>query len=180
MEQEPIFEQPTTEQQRLYVSLRDDDATEVPILGTKKKYKLHWLRNGQIEKLSRLLVGKSKTTDNEDGEKRDIQDAILSDNKIACKAAAIFLLNRFWKLRLFYWMKWRWFYYVKEYGQTELFSIIAVGVKKKIVPPLYFETIMLLIGAKDSLMTMRTEEVERMLQGRNSEPQQETESPANG
>ena len=68
MEKEPKVEQPSVESQRTYASLRDNDATVVSILGTKKKYRIRWLKNGQIDRLSRLLIRKGET-DNEDGTK---------------------------------------------------------------------------------------------------------------
>ena len=67
MEREPKIGQPSVDAQREYASVRDNDATIVGIPGTKKKYKIRWLRNGQIEKLSRLLIRKSET-DDKDGQ----------------------------------------------------------------------------------------------------------------
>ena len=98
MEKEPNVEQPSVESQRTYASLRDNDATVVSILGTKKKYRIRWLKNGQIDRLSRLLIRKGKT-DNEDGTKDSPLDAIIEDSKLACKAAAIYILDGYWKLK---------------------------------------------------------------------------------
>ena len=109
MEKEPKVEQPSVESQRTYASLRDNDATVVTILGTKKKYRIRWLKNGQIDKLSRLLIRKGDT-DNEDGEKDSPLDAVLEDSKLACKAAAIYILDGYWKIKFRYWYLWRWFY----------------------------------------------------------------------
>ena len=95
--EEPKVEQPSIEAQRTYASIRDNDATIVSILGTKKKYKVRWLKNGQIDKLSRLLIRKADT-DNEDGQKDNALDAILEDSKLACKAAAIIVLDGYWKI----------------------------------------------------------------------------------
>ena len=102
---EPEIKQPTEEQQREYISARDNDATVVRIEGTNKKHKIRWLRNGQMVKLSRLLLHKADTDDQDpkDGDKSDILREVLSDNKLACKAAAIFILNSWVKLKLCYW-----------------------------------------------------------------------------
>ena len=129
---EPEIKQPTEEQQREYISARDNDATVVRIEGTNKKYKIRWLRNGQMVKLSRLLLHKADTDDQDpkDGDKNDILREVLSDNKLACKAAAIFILNSWVKLKLCYWLLWRWFYYVKEYSDAQLHELLNEGKKK--------------------------------------------------
>ncbi len=89
---EPKVEQPSIEEQREYVSLRDNDATIVNIVGTKKKYKIRWAKKGQISKLSRLLVRKSSTDEKDNGQDSAL-DAITDDTKLTCKVAAIFILE---------------------------------------------------------------------------------------
>lgn len=161
MEKEPKVEQPSVEAQREYASIRDNDATVVSILGTKKKYKIRWLKNGQIEKLSRLLIRKADT-DDEDGKHDNALDAIIDDAKLSCKAAAIYILDGYWKLKFRYWFLWRWFYYIRQYDNVQLQELLETGKKK--IPLLEFLTsTTLLTGARATLMTMRTEEVERIL-----------------
>ena len=46
---EQKIEQPTIDAQQIYLSLISNDAEEVQILRTKKKYKVRWLKNGQLE-----------------------------------------------------------------------------------------------------------------------------------
>ena len=178
MEKEPKIEQPSVEEQREYVSLRDNDATVVSILGTKKKYKIRWLKKGQIEKLSRLLIRKGDT-DNEDGGNDSPLDAIRDDAKLTCKAAAIYILDGYWKLKFRYWYLWRWFYYIRQYDDIQLQEILMTGQKKTPVEPFLIAT-MLLTGAKASLMNMRTEEADRILRAQASEQREATEKPASG
>ena len=178
MEKEPKIEQPSVEEQREYVSLRDNDATVVPILGTKKKYKLRWLKKGQIEKLSRLLIRKGDT-DNEDGANDSPLDAIRDDAKLTCKAAAIYILDGYWKLKFRYWFLWRWFYYVRQYDNVQLQAILEEG-KKKVPLTQFLMTTMSLTGAKATLMNMRTEEAERTLRELASAQQEGTASQGSG
>jgi hypothetical protein len=178
MEKEPKVEQPSVEQQREYASLRDNDATFVPIAGTKKTYKIRWLKNGQIDRLSRLLIRKGDT-DNEDGKKDLPLDAIMEDSKLACKAAAIYILDGYWKLKFRYWYLWRWFYYIRQYDNDQLQPILDEG-KKKVPLMQFLMTTMSLIGAKATLMNMRTEEAEATLQELRSARQEATEKPDNG
>lgn len=178
MEKEPIIEQPSLESQRTYVSIRDNDATVVSILGTNKKYKIRWLKNGQIDRLSRLLIRKGDT-DNEDGTNDSPLDAILDDSKLACKAAAIYILDGYWKLRFRYWYLWRWFYYIRQYDNVQLQAILDEG-KKKLPLTQFLMSTMSLTGAKATLMNMRTEEAEHILQELASEQQQATGNPDSG
>lgn len=176
--EEPKIEQPSVEAQRNYASIRDNDATIVSILGTKKKYKIRWLKNAQIDKLSRLLIRKGDT-DNEDAKKDNPLDAIIDDTKIACKSAAIYILDGYWKLKFRYWYLWRWFYYVRQYDNVQLQGILDEGKKKVPLTP-FLLTTMSLTGAKATLMNMRTEEAERILQGLASAQQEGTEKQGSG
>jgi len=178
MEKEPKVEQPSVDSQRTYASIRDNDATVVPILGTKKKYRIRWLKNGQIDRLSRLLIRKGET-DNEDGTKGSPLDAVLEDSKLACKAAAIYILDGYWKLKFRYWYLWRWFYYIRQYDNEQLQGILDEG-KKKVPLVQFLMTTTSLTGARATLMNMRTEEAERTLQGLASAQRQETEKPDSG
>ena len=178
MEKEPKVEQPSVESQRTYASLRDNDATVVSILGTKKKYRIRWLKNGQIDRLSRLLIRKGET-DNEDGTKDSPLDAIIEDSKLACKAAAIYILDGYWKLKFRYWYLWRWFYYIRQYDNEQLQGILDEG-KKKVPLVQFLMTTTSLTGARVTLMNMRTEEAERTLQELASAQRQETEKPDSG
>lgn len=172
---EPEIKQPSVESQRTYRSIVDNDATVVQILGTKKKYKMRWLKNGQIEKLSRLLIRKGDT-DDKDGKDDNPLDAVLSDSKLACKAAAIYTLYGFWRIKLWYWLRWRWFYYIREYDNVQLQAVLEEG-KKKVPLTQFLVTTMLLTGARATLMNMRTEEAEATLQELATAQQEATEKP---
>ena len=177
-EEEEKVEQPSLDAQQIYLSLISNDAEEVGILRTKKKYKIRWLKNGQLEKLSRLLLHK-KTIDENTTTGSDVMDAILEDNRLACKAAAIIILDGYWKIKFRYWWLWRWFYYVRQYDNIQLRDILEVG-KKKVPLNQFFATIMSLTEAKDSLMRMRAKEVEATLHGLNMAARSQTENKDNG
>jgi hypothetical protein len=178
MAKEPKIEQPSVQAQRTYASIRDNDATVVSVLGTKKKYKIRRLKNGQLDKLSRLLIRKGDT-DDQDGQKDCPLDAIIDDSKLACKAAAIYILDGYWKIKFRYWFLWRWFYYIRQYDNAQLQPILDEG-KKKVPLMQFLMSTMSLTGARATLMTMRTEEAERTLQELASVQRQETEKPDSG
>lgn len=177
-EEEKRVDQPSVDAQQIYLSLINNDAEEVGILRTKKKYKIRWLKNGQLEKLSRLLLHK-KTIDEHATTGSDVMDAILEDNKLACKAAAIIILDGFWKIKFRYWYLWRWFYYIRQYDNIQLHEILEVG-KKKVPLNQFYATIMSLTEAKDTLMRMRAKEVETTLHGLSMAQPSQTESKGSG
>lgn len=85
-DEEQILSQPTEDEQREYLSAMNNDATEVSIVGSDKKYKVHWLKNSQIEKLSRLMLKKGKTDKKVDD---DVLSEVVTDSKMACKLSLI-------------------------------------------------------------------------------------------
>ena len=178
MGKEPLITQPTVDEQREYLSAINNDATVVTILGTNKKYKVRWLKNIQVEYLSRLLVRKA-ATDDQDKEKDEPLNAIIEDAKLGCKAAAITVLNGYWSLKFKYWFLWRWFYYIRQYDNAQLQPLLD-EMKKKIPLVQFLVLTTCLTGAKVSLMNMRTEEAEHILQGLATEQQAEMENLANG
>lgn len=162
---EPIINQPTIEEQRQYKSLENNTPTEVTIPRTRKKYLVHWLKHCQIEYLTKLLIRKQKTDDKDRNENDvNVLDVISSDAKLSCKAAAIYTLNGLFKLHLYYWFRWRWFYYIKQYDDIQLQPILAEG-KKKVPLMQFFAATTSLIGAKDTLLQMTMMEAEHILQG---------------
>lgn len=177
MAKEPIIEQPSVESQMLYQSMVNNDADEVSILRTKKTYKIRWLKNGQLMKLGRLLLHKKDV----DGKTTGISalDEIIEDSKLACKAAAIFTLDGYWKIKFKYWLRWRWFYYIRQYDNIQLADLLETG-KKKVPLGQYYRTITSLTAARDTLMIMRVTEVEAILQGQSMAQRSQTESSANG
>ena len=154
------------------MSLRDNSATVVHI--RKKKYRLRWAKNGQISKLSKLLIdGK---TEEEKPSMEEILADIESSVKLSCKAAAIYILDGYWRLKFRYWFLWRWFYYIRQYDDEDLKEVLEVG-KKKVPLQQFCLTIMSLTEAKDTLMMMRTREAERILRELSTaQPSQEQKS----
>ena len=177
-DEEQKIEQPSFDAQQIYLSLINNDAEEVEILRTNKKYKIRWLKNGQLDKLTRLLLHK-KSIDEQKTTGSEILDEIFEDTKLACKAAAIIVLDGYWKLKFRYWYLWRWFYYVRQYDNIQLHKILEVG-KKKVPLNQFYMTIMSLTEAKDTLMRMRAKEVEAILHAQSMVQPSQTENKDSG
>lgn len=148
------IETPTIEDEQLLDSVMEDAKDEVSIKGTNKKYQIGWLKKGTMRKMTSVSLEEGK------------------DDMLSAKVAALVILNNYWKIKFFYPILWRWFFYIKEYTDDQLSEIIAVGKKK--VPYIQFLTNTILVtGMRDTIMTMTKEEAERFRQGLHTEkPQQ--------
>lgn len=175
---EPEIKQPTEQEQKEYVSARDNDYTLIQIPNTKKKYKVYWAKNGQLVKLSRLLI-KKQSSDDKDGNEASTLDEVIEDSKVACKAAAIFVLHGYWKIKLKYWFLWRWFYYIRQYDMQQLQPIIDEG-KKKVPWMQFYAATISLTEVKGTLMNMTMKEAEHIRQELLSGQGSQTGSNSNG
>lgn len=132
------------------------DYVEVQIPRTNKKYRIGKLKNNQLDALARLLM-------KNDGKDISKMDEILGDGKLACKAAAIYVTPGFFRLKLRYWYLWRWFYYVRQYDNTQLQPILSAGVGS--TPYLDFlKTMAILSNQKTTQMRMTVKEAEAVMQ----------------
>ena len=101
---------PTPEDERLLNDVLEDSVDYVEVRG--KKYGISWLKRGTIRKFTSTMQKSG------------------NDDKISCQCAAAIILNGYWKIKFFYPFLWRWFFYIKQYGDHELMKVIAVGKKK--------------------------------------------------
>ena len=101
-----------------------------------------------------------------------VTDVMLNSDKndlsVPCKCAAAIRLNGYWKIKLFWWVTWRWYYYVRQYRNDEIEELIETG-KKKVPLKSYLKNTILLTAMKDTIMQMSTEEAENILRGQYGE-----------
>lgn len=141
------IDQPGVDDEKELNSVINNDASVVCIPGTRKKYRIKWLKHATTRKITSILHSTREG----------------DDDKISCKAAAAIVLNDYWKIVFLYWILWRWFYYVRQYGDAHLLPLILEG-KKKVPQEEFLTSTMLVIGMRDTIMTMTKKEVERFLQ----------------
>lgn len=134
------IEQPSAESERLLDDILGDSVEMVSLRSQKKQYPVRWMKPGTMRKLTHIVLKKG------------------NDSKLSCMSASLIILNNFWKIKLFYPIHWRWFYYIKQYTDDELFPIIAAG-KKKVPLQTFLMNITLLTEMKDTIMIMKKEEV---------------------
>ena len=112
--------------------------------------------SSQLEALARLLI-------RNDQKELSAMDEVLGDGKLACKAAAIYVTPGFLSLKLKYWFLWRWFYYVRQYDNSQLQPILSAGVGS--TPYIDFlKTMSILSNQKTTQMRMRAKEAEAIIQ----------------
>ena len=134
---------PTPEDEEQLNDIMEDRSTLVDLRG--KKIPIGWLRRGTIRKFTDIMSKKG------------------NDDKVSCQAVAAIVLNGYWAIKFQWWLLWRWYYYIKQYGDNELGPIIAMA-KKKIPVKAYFAATILLTAMKDTMMTMTKEEANNILQ----------------
>lgn len=134
------IEQPSADSERLLDDILGDNAEMVSLRSKKKQYPVRWMKPGTMRKLTHIVLKKG------------------NDSKLSCMSASLIILNNFWKIKFFYPLHWRWFYYIKQYTDDELFPLIAAG-KKKVPLQAYLMNTTLLTEMKDTIMMMKKKEV---------------------
>lgn len=152
----------TLDDERLLKSVTNNEADTVEVRG--KKFRVKWMHAGTADWISSLMLQEN------------------NENKVLAQCAALIVLNGFWKTHLFYWIVWRWFYYVRQYNAGELTPLFELAQKKtqQQVVTAYLTATMLLTALKDSKKIMTRAEAERSLQelrsGSGGKPPKSTES----
>lgn len=119
---------------------------------SKKVYRVRQLKPNQMEDIAKLLVADNV----------ELAEAVCRDKKLACKAAAIYLLPNFWWRKMTYWLRWRWFYYIRQYDDVQVQPILSAGNES--TPYLDFLNCMTLLNyEKEAMMRMTKSEAEKFI-----------------
>ena len=146
MAKKKVLAEATTEDEKLQMSVRKNEADVVEVRG--RKFKVRWMHPFTTEWITSLML--------KDG----------NDAKVVCQASALIALNGYWKAKFLYWIVWRWFYYIRQYTSQELVPLIEMAQKKTAqeVAVAYLNATMLLTALKDTAKQMTKEEAGRTLQ----------------
>ena len=101
---------PTPEDEEQLNDIMENKPTLVELRG--KKISIGWLKRGTIRKFTEIMSKKD------------------NDDKVSCQAVAAIVLNGYWAIKFRWWFLWRWYFYIKQYGDDELGPIIAMAKKK--------------------------------------------------
>ena len=147
MAEENKLEQPALELQAMLSAIMEEEPETVAVCG--KKHTITWLKNRTVRKFTHIM------TKEEDPWKRNI------------KVCACILLNRkhglltWLLLHAWYWIYWRWLYYIRDIDQVEVMGVLDASKKKIQSEPLALATI-LATAMMDTMMMMARHEVGRV------------------
>lgn len=134
--------QPTNDEQRDLLNVMINGIDYCELRG--RKIGLRWTTGETLKKITSVMLDKNG-----------------DESKVSCKCAAAIILRGWFKMKMFYWILWRWFYFVKGYGDHELKPLIELAQKKTPVTQ-YYEVMTLLTGLKITKEIMTREEVQRI------------------
>lgn len=104
------IEQPSVELQEVLDDILNETPTEYTFRG--KKRMLGWLHKGTTRKFTHIELK----------EKNEWKKRI--------KQCAVVQLNNVWKIRFFYWLLWRYYYYIIDLDVWEVLGVLNIAKKK--------------------------------------------------
>lgn len=140
-----LVKEATREDAQALVDVVENEKTVVELRG--RKLKIGWMHPATCDWISALMA--------HDGD----------ENTVLAKCAALIRLNGFWKSHLFYWIVWRWYYYVRQYTSAELLPLFELAQKKTAAEaaPAYLRGTILLTALSTTKKQMTKREAERTL-----------------
>ena len=151
------MKQPDLPQRKEYMDIVNDSVTIVPIRGTRKSVRLHWIKPYTLERLTDIWIERDLAAASIENTADSLKD-LVKEPYFAFKEAALMILNNDLKIRLWYWAYWRWLAF--RYDETQMVDIIATG-KKKLPLWAHFNTIVYSMDMRADMMKMTKKEVEQ-------------------
>lgn len=108
--------------------IADDVATEVQIPGTKKIVSLRGVKPYTLERITQLWIERDSMAIPEDS--ASTLKSLCAEPYFAVKEALYFVLNGYWKIRLFHRIMSWWWGKIKGYTDEQMLPIILEGKKK--------------------------------------------------
>lgn len=133
-----------------------DEPDRVEIKGTHKWFgrwgkprsvKVRYICNGTIEKITKVSL--------------DERTDVLHELQQSAKVAALVVLNNTFKIFFLYWLLWRWYFYIRQYKEEQLYPIIEMG-KKKVPQTGYWMNTTLIVSMRNTAKAMTRAEVEHI------------------
>ncbi len=121
--------QPSLAARQAVMSIMDDVPTVVAIPGSRHKVKLRFLRDCTVDKVTRLLLEREEVEEQAKGA-NELMRSAAKHPYLNLKIAACYVLNDYWKLRLFFPIVWRWWAYVWRLNEAQVAAVLDC-VKKK-------------------------------------------------
>jgi len=154
------MKQPDKYARKVLNDINNNAPTEITIPNTKVKLKLRYLREYTIERLTDVWSEVDTTRTAKDAPET-LKYAVKFPLK-PYKEAALYYLNSYWKIRLFYHFLVWWWSQVKGYSIDQMNAVIVEG-KKKLTEILrsYYANMVLTLDTREDLMKMTSKEAEQ-------------------
>ena len=151
------MKQPTLEQRKEYLDIVEDSVSVVPIKGTKRSVRLRWIKPYTMERITKVWLERDLAAAKiKDGS--DVLKDLAVEPYFAFREAALMILNNDIKIRLFYWIYWRWLAF--RYNETQIAKVIEEG-KKKLPLFSHYEIMVYSLDMRTDAMKMTTKEAEQ-------------------
>lgn len=146
--------------------------TEVKVRDTT--FRVGGIYNDTLDKITSILIDadaaereESRSEEKMSQSEREHLERIrfVRERKVTAKCAAAIVLNGFFRIRLLWWLVWRWFFYVRQYTDEE-FAPLIVELKKKADSErtAFLVNTTFLIDVRTTTMTMTRKEASRIRQ----------------
>lgn len=154
------MKQPDKNARQALNNINSDVATYMVIPNTKTKIRLKYLREYTIERLTEIWSEVDMTRTAKDAPET-LKYAVKFTLK-PYKEAALYYLNGYWKIRLFYRFLVWWWSKAKGYSIDQMNAIITEG-KKKLTAILqsYYANMVLTLDTREDVMKMTSKEAEQ-------------------
>lgn len=146
--------------------------TEVKVRDTT--FRVGGIYNDTLDKITSILIdadaAEREESRNEEKMSQSERERLersrfVRERKVTAKCAAAIVLNGFFRIRLLWWLVWRWFFYVRQYTDEE-FAPLIVELKKKADSErtAFLVNTTFLIDVRTTTMTMTRKEASRIRQ----------------
>ena len=141
-----------------YSEVAFNTPTFVPILGTKKTVALRGVKPYTMERLTQLWLERDATSAPSDS--ADTLKSLCTEPYFAVKEALLFVLNDYWKIRLFFPLLSWWWGKVRGFTEEQMAPIIKEG-KKKLPLIAHWSNMAYSTDMRNDWMKMTKEEAEQ-------------------
>lgn len=151
------MKQPSLEQRKEYLDIVGNSVSVVPVKGTKRSFRLRWMKPYTMERITMVWIERDLASAKVENAPDSLKD-MVKEPYFAFKEAALMILNNDIKIRLFYWIYWRWLAF--RYNETQMLPVIAEG-KKKLPVMAHYAIMAFSKDMRTDVMKMTTREAEQ-------------------
>lgn len=149
--------QPDKKARQEYADMVFDRPAIVAIPGTKRKVKVAGIKPYTLECLTKLWLERDGSIPDDSA---DTLKSMCGDPYFVVKQAVLFVLNDYWKIRLFYPVMWRIWAKLRGYTDEQMLPIITEG-KKKIPLTAHWTAMAFSVDMRTDWKNLTTKEAEQ-------------------